>query len=158
MDTQPGLLLVTVFFHPAKGAYPLHAEPQDWGPGCWPDQLTPQSGHLPVSPPSAFESPTRGTSPKVMAFLPSYPMTYASFLQPWLFRSPSSLKLIFSEKYSIWRCIFYMPLWESELCVLLHYSTILITTPSLLVFICVASTPLMHILQLNTSILWPWYL
>ena len=31
MDTQPRLLLVTVFFHPAKGAYPLHAEPRDWG-------------------------------------------------------------------------------------------------------------------------------
>lgn len=123
------------------------------GPRCRPDQLTSRSGHLPVSLPSAFESPTRGTGPEAIAFLPSYPMTYASFLQPWLFRSPSSLKLIFSEKYSIWRCIFYVLLWGGELCVLLHYSAILITTSSLLVFICVTSTPLMCILQLNSSIL-----
>lgn len=157
MDTQPRLLLVTAFFHPAKGAYPLHAEPRDWGA-----QVPTWLAHFPewafTCVTSAFESPTRGTGPEAIAFLPSYPMTYASFLQPWLFRSPCSLKLIFSEKYSLWRCIFYVLLWGGELCVLLHYSAILITTSSLWVFICVTSTPLMRILQLNSSILWPWYL
>ena len=93
----------------------------------------PRVGVCPCNLPFPLSRLPGAQVPNWSLFFPSYPITYASFLQPWLLRSPSSsFKLVFSENYSTCRCIFYVFLWGGELHILLSYSTILISTPSLI--------------------------
>lgn len=61
----------------------------------------------------------KSTGPKLLLFSPSYPDTWQSFLQPWLYGNSTSFQLVFQENHSTCRCIFDMFIAGGELHILL---------------------------------------
>ena len=61
----------------------------------------------------------KSTGPKLLLFSPSYPDTWQSFLQPWLYGNSASFQLVFQENHSTCRCIFDMFIAGGELHILL---------------------------------------
>ena len=76
-------------------------------PSLWLNLLAPQGKGPPIQTFSSFQIPLRGRGPNPTPFFPSYPVTWKSFLQLWLYRSSSaSFQLVFHEQCSACRCIF----------------------------------------------------
>ena len=120
VQASPAFLSVPEFVQPAKGTCLLCGGSQEWDTQsvAW---LTHSPGWVTAPTISLFLRVSSGAQALTRSlFLPSYPITCGSFLQPLLYRSPSaSFQLIFSENCPTCRCIFVVFVGGSELHVLL---------------------------------------
>ena len=85
---QP-LSLSQQFSGQPRGLASFTQDPRTGMPSLWLNPLTPWGGSLPIRSPFSSETPPGGTGPDSSLLL-SYPITRVSFLQTWLYRSPSA--------------------------------------------------------------------
>ena len=109
-EQSPGFS--SLFVHPSSpptsqgGLSPLHRNPGLGYPVCGLTHSLPSVGIHQCNLPSPL-SPLRGAQILTRSlFFPFYSIVCVSFLEPWLYRSPSaSFQLVFSENCSTCRCI-----------------------------------------------------
>ena len=85
---------------------PPHRSPGLRCPVCGLTYSLPRAGVYPSNLPFPLSFLPGAQVPTQSLFFPSYPIVCVSFLQPWLYRSPVSFQLVFSENCSTCRCIF----------------------------------------------------